>query len=136
MKQRDKEHLQARLRELNAIIKAEHAKPKDQRDPKAISDAKMRIANINSWLAEPKQRTGSSDPKVMTKKMFREKFNETFNIGEPTEHMVIDTVEELNKIWPKIRGANIQISGPKEVLAAMKCLVKNDAKNIQISGFR
>jgi len=140
MKQQDKEHLQSRLRELKDIIKAEHAKQKDDRDDKAIADAKMRIANINEWLAQPKQRTGSN--KVQPKSEFRKRFMETFKSpeSEPEAVMKIDTIEELRNAWPNIKGKNIRIEGPvevrKELIQLTKKEVKVALKGTHIKGFR
>ena len=133
----DREVLEARMAKLSAIIKSEHRLPKANRNPTVMADAARRIAKIKEWL------DGSTDEQVQTKIVskaeFRDGFRKEFNVPEPEEVMIINTIAELETAWPQIRGKNIQLKlreDRPELVTRLKELVKEHMKAMKSKGFR
>jgi len=126
----DIQKLMKRRGQLQVIIKEQHAMKKDKRDPRLIEDVHKRLDKIEEWLGIKK---ASRVPKVkiqpVSKNEFKKVLNDLLGTQDPKEVMTIDTVDELRVAWPKIRGRNIQISAPREVLAEARRLQRKDLIN-------
>ncbi|MGC3945329.1 MAG: hypothetical protein QM762_12585 [Chryseolinea sp.] len=125
----DKKKLETRRKKLEAVIAQQFTIRKEMRDQKLIDDTRVRIAKIDEWLGTPKtkKRQPKEPPKKdISKKEFKRQLNEILETPEPMDVMHIDTIDELTAAWPKIRGRNIQIEGPKFVLQKARELTRQD----------
>ena len=129
MNVRDTHTLKVRLAKLKAILTEQYTIRKVNRDEQLIEDTETRINKISEWLGVKKKPGKEAPTKPISRAAFKEKLNEILGTPEPTEIMIIDTVEELQAIWPKIRGRNIQIKGPIGVTTAARDLMRKDLIN-------
>ena len=125
----DTHTLKKRLLQLKAVLSLQYSISKKNRDEKLIADTELRIQKISSWLGIKKKPGNEAPTKPISRAAFKEKLNQILSIEAPTEIMVIDTIEELEAIWPQIRGRNIQIKGPAGVTAAARALSRKDIIN-------
>jgi len=114
MTERDISLLKSRHDGFQKIIKDNLRLPKDQRDYKAMEEAKKRSAVLSAWM---KGEDPFAVPEAPVKIEFKAKPNTYESI------MVLDTVEELEKAWPNLWKKNIGVQGPDVVLQRLREMV-------------
>jgi hypothetical protein len=135
MTEYDKEFLQRKIKEKTDFIRTQHALPKAERDHRGIADAKDRADRMTSWLKEEPEHTHVSKSS-MSKNEFKKLFNQGFGLAPAKEIMKIETLEELKKAWPHIKGKNINIDAPAEVKEEIMRLYRKEFGQMSLKGFR
>lgn len=136
----DCDFIKRKIKEKNDFIRSQMQLRKSERDQRAIDNAKAAIARMNDWLkGEPLPghtvvETNSSRP--LDREEFKQGFKEAFGLQEPEATMKIDTIEDLKKAWPNIKGKNIQIEAPAEVKKELMRLYREEFGHIHQKGFR
>lgn len=123
----DIQKLQERRAKLKAIVKEQFSLSKTNRDQRLIDETYAKIKKVEEWLGVEKSEKVSQKKKtIVSKKEFKAELNKMLGTPEPSEVMTIDTIEELKEAWPIIRGKNIQINAPREVILEARRLNRED----------
>lgn len=118
MTTRDIQTLTKRLKYWEDILHHQHSIKKSLRSESTIADAKNRISTINSWLSDNPE--VPSAPIAEEEILSREEFvNHMKSLGlDPKASktvMVITSKKQIDKMWPWLHTANIQLQMPVEL---------------------
>jgi hypothetical protein len=131
MNAREKDLLKARLKSLNKQIFAAEKVKRPARNEALVKDLKGRANIIREWLdVKPNKGAGHT----MSKAEFRKIVGKA---PAPTTRMEIPDIETLKEVWPVLRkNLNVEIEAPKEVKEALIAMMKEQANNTHLKGFR
>lgn len=113
MTERDTALLTRRKQQLHNIIKENERLPKTMRDAAAVADAKRRMTTIDRWLKDKQE---APQPLIAPTPVAPKR--------EPEGVIKIDTIEQLQEMFPDIKKKNIAVAGPPDVLDALRMLMK------------
>ena len=131
MNDRENSLLKARLKTLNKQIFTAEKVKRPARNEELVKDLKDRANTIREWLGV-KSEKGSMH--TMSKKEFQKIIGKR---PAPTTRMQIPDIETLKEVWPVLRkNLNVEIEAPAEVKAAMIAMMKEQANNTHLKGFR
>jgi hypothetical protein len=76
-------------------------------------------------------------PAVMERPEFKEKFREAVGVQkEAIEQIRLDTIADLDKAWPNIKGKSIAIEAPDEVKEELMRRWRKEFPTIKVDGYR
>lgn len=124
----DIQKLADRKSHLTGILKTEQSKKKADRNQTLIADTQKRINTITRWLKVGEEAKEQKVIESMGKDEFKARMKSMMGLKDEPEHvMQIDTIEQLDRMYEKIKLANIQIMGPKHVLAHYRAKLKGES---------
>lgn len=131
MNSREKDLLKARLKIINKQIFTAEKIKRPLRNEELVKDLKGRAVIIRQWL-DVKSEKGAGH--TMSKAEFKKIIG---HAPKPTTRMQIPDIETLKEVWPVLRkNLNIEVEAPPEVKAAMIVMMREQANNTHLKGFR
>jgi hypothetical protein len=116
-------------------------------EPRHVTILKDRVRRLRQQIEEartllkkmPKHDLQKQKPatEVLQKHEFKKEFRDALGIPqEPAAQIKLDSIEDLEKAWPNIKGKNILVEAPKEVKDELMRRWRKEFNTIKVDGYR